>query len=434
MNIMNSLQSFMERFIGPIAEKVSRNKTINALQAGMMLTMPITLGISVITILSNLPIKPWLDFLMGTGLYATCQYMMMSTLNMLAIYIVMAVAYKYATNENENGIVAAILSVAAFLSLMPQMVTVGEQRVQALLSSNLGANGVFVAMVVSIVVSKIYCVLSKKNLKLKLPESVPPMVTDSLSPVFISMIIFGLVLGVKYLFQLTSYGDLFVFFNTVIGAPIMKFGATPWALLVVYTIANFFWFFGIHPSAVTSVYRPVSQAVLLTCTEAFVAGQPLELNNIIFLILITVVISGGTGNTLGLVIQSCFAKSKKFRSVGRIAVVPNIFNINEPVIYGFPVMLNPIFFIPMVLSSLIPGLAVIGICNMIGPFSYNPTIAMPWVTPPYISEFLKGGVIAAGLVLLGIVIDWLIYLPFFKVADNQAYKEEQMVEQQQEAE
>lgn len=430
MNIMNNLQSVMEKFIAPVAKKVTENKTISALQSGMMLTMPITLGISVITIISNLPIKPWTNFLTNIGIYGTCQYMMMSTLNMLAIYIVIAVSYKYATNEKENGIIAAILSLATFLSLMPQMVTVGEERVQALLSCNLGSKGVFVSMVVGIVVAKIYCALCKKNLKLKLPDSVPPMVTDSLSPVFISMILFVLVLAVKFIFQLTSYGDIFVFFNTVIGIPIMKFGASPWALLIVYTIANLFWFFGIHPSAVTSVYRPVSQAVLLTCTEAFVAGKPLELNNVIFLILITVVIAGGTGNTVGLAIQSCFAKSEKFRSVGRMAVIPNIFNINEPVIYGFPVMLNPIFFIPMVLSSLIPGVVVIGICKFLGSIYYNPTIAMPWVTPAIITEFLKGGFIVGGLILLTLIIDWLLYLPFFKIADNEAYKEEQLIEKE----
>lgn len=423
MSFFDKLQDSMAKTINPIAVKLSKNKSICAIQEGMMMTMPLTIGISVITILTNLPFEPWLNLLRATGIYATGQMMMMAVLNLLALYIVVAVSYSYAKNAGYNPITVCLLTLASFVCLMPQMIMVGEERVPGLYQSKLGSDGVFVAMILGILIPKLYGWLKTKNLTLKLPESVPSMVSESLSPIFISMIIFLIIAAVRTIFAFTPYEDIFVFINTVIAAPIMKFGASPWALLIVYTITNLLWFFGIHPSAITSVYRPVTTAAMTAATAAFAAGEPIPY--VPLLILGMCVIAGGTGNTLGMCIQACFAKSARFKAVGRTAVVPNLFNINEPVLFGFPVILNPVFFVPMVLSSLIPGALITLIMNMIGTIPFDPTINLPWVTPAVISGFARGGFLVAGLILLYIVLGWILYLPFFKIADNDAWKEEQ---------
>lgn len=223
MKLFDSLQKLMEKFIEPIAIRLSKNKSLQAMQAGMMLTMPIILGSSVIAIVGNLPIGPWQEFLMQVGLFRLVYEVMASTLSMLAIYMVVAIAYTYAKNEGENGIVVAILALSSFITLMPQYMMVNETNVPALLSSNLGSNGIFVSMIVAIVVAKLYCFLAKKNLRLKMPDTVPPMVSDSLGPIFIGMILFTGVAAVKYGFTLTSYNDIFVFISTMVAKPIMQF-------------------------------------------------------------------------------------------------------------------------------------------------------------------------------------------------------------------
>lgn len=319
MSFFDKLQDSMAKTINPIAVKLSKNKSICAIQEGMMMTMPLTIGISVITILTNLPFEPWLNLLRATGIYATGQMMMMAVLNLLALYIVVAVSYSYAKNAGYNPITVCLLTLASFVCLMPQMIMVGEERVPGLYQSKLGSDGVFVAMILGILIPKLYGWLKTKNLTLKLPESVPSMVSESLSPIFISMIIFLIIAAVRTIFAFTPYEDIFVFINTVIAAPIMKFGASPWALLIVYTITNLLWFFGIHPSAITSVYRPVTTAAMTAATAAFAAGEPIPY--VPLLILGMCVIAGGTGNTLGMCIQACFAKSARFKAVGRTAVV-----------------------------------------------------------------------------------------------------------------
>jgi PTS system cellobiose-specific IIC component len=116
-----------------------------------------------------------------------------------------------------------------------------------------------------------------------------------------------------------------------------------------------------------------------------------------------------------------------------LMTIPNIFNINEPVIFGVPVMLNPIFFIPMVLSAILPGLVGLGLCSIL-PIPLNPTIQMPWAMPMFLSALLMGGPLYMGVVLICMAVSALLYFPFFKIADNQAYEEEQALAAAQAAE
>lgn len=134
-----------------------------------------------------------------------------------------------AKNRSLHELTAAIISTGAFLCMMPQSVEGKDGAIGALLSSYLGSNGIFVAIVTALCISSLYIWLVKKNLSLKLPDSVPPMVSQSLSPTFVSIIIFTIVLIVKHLFTLTSYGNIYDFISEVISAPVMHFGSSPWA-------------------------------------------------------------------------------------------------------------------------------------------------------------------------------------------------------------
>lgn len=422
MKFFDVLQNGMEKILGPIAKKMNESKTIKALSSGMMATMPVSIGVAAICILVNLPIPGWIELLTKYGIYSVGNEIMTATISMLAIYLVVTVSYYYAQNEGENGLNAATITMGSFLLLIPQFLSAGDQVYSAMLSKYLGSNGIFVGMVLAILVSKAYCYLSKKNIKLTLPDSVPSNVSDSLSPIFIAMIIFTVTGIIKYVCTLTPYGNIFDLINTFITMPIMSLGASPVSLILVYTFASVMWFFGVHPSPIMSMYGTVMISAMTYNRDAFSSGDPLPY--LAFQIVYLCVYLSGTGNTIGLAIAMQKAKSERYKSMKAITLVPNIFNINEPLIFGVPVMLNVVMFIPMILATVVPG--VIGLlATKIFTFNINPTISMPWVTPTFINAFLMGGIPYLLLILVCIVVTVVIWYPFFKILDDQAYKEEQ---------
>lgn len=419
MKLFDKFQSGLERVVAPFAQKVSANKFITSLTQGFMYSMPITLGVALIAILINLPIGPWNAFVTGSGLYAIGQEVISLTLSLLAIYVVIAIGYAYTKNEGENGIIGGIMAMASFIMLMPiqSVPTETGMPVSMLRTSMMGSDGIFMAIIVGLFVPWLYCLLMKKNLRLKLPDSVPPMVSQSLAPTFVAMIIFTMMFFVKYGCSLTSYGNLFNMVTTLIGKPIATFGASPISLIIVFSLMNLIWFFGIHPNTILSCYMPVLMMVSVANTEAYTSGQ--ELPYLLFAVLGGCVQIGGAGNTLGLCIATFFAKSQKYKAMRKLVVPANMFNINEPIIFGFPVMLNPLYFIPMVFSPLISGLIAIALFNILH-VSINPTISMPWVTPGFVTTFMTGGVSFLIIWLVSLTIHFILYLPFFLIDDKNA--------------
>lgn len=424
MNIFEKFQNGLEKVVGPFASAVSNSKHIKALTEGFMYTMPITLGVAVIAVLSNLPIAAWTTFLQNSGLYAVGQEVISLTLSLLAIYVVGAIGYSYTKNEGENGVIGSVMSLASFLILIPvsSFSTKTGMSTTAIKLSYLGSDGIFLALIIGLFVPTLYCWLMSKNLRLKLPNSVPPMVSQSLAPTFVAMIMFTLIFAIKYGMTLTPYGDLFAFVSTIISKPIAAFGATPLSIILVFTLMNLIWFFGIHPNAILMPFMPILTMVSLANTEAFLAGKALPY--LAFSVVGACVQVGGTGNTLGLCIATFFAKSEKYKAMRKLVTPANIFNINEPVIFGFPVMLNPLYLIPMIFTSIASGFVAWGLLKFL-PVTFNPTISMPWVTPGFITAFFQGGLPLLILWVISLAIHFVMYLPFFLIDDKNALKQEQ---------
>ncbi len=427
MSFMETMQSGLDRVMGPFAQKLSENKIISALTAGMMASMPITLGVAAFAILGNLPIEPWQTFLTNTGMGQHMLDIVAGTSSLLAVYIVPTIAYHYAKNERENGLTAAVLALAGFIVLQPQTITLGDQTIPALLQSHLGSNGIFVGMLTAILIGISYSKLMKMNIKLKLPASVPPNVSESLSPTFVAMIIFLGVFLVRYGAGLTPYKNIFDLVSDIVSKPVMLFGTSVWSMIAFQCFMNLCWFFGIHPAPILSVYLPVIIAANTANIEAFLGGTAsAELPYLGFSLLYGFCYIGGTGSTLSLAFTMFSAKSERYKALRNVALVPNIFNINEPMIFGVPIMLNPIFFIPMIVSSFIGGVLGIFAIDILGVGSaFNPTVSLPWVMPPFIGPFLTGGWKLGLAIIFVILVQLLLWYPFFKVADNQALKEEQ---------
>lgn len=425
MSFFEKMQAGLEKYIAPVAEKLNGSDVIKALSRGMMYTMPITLGVCILAILVNLPIGPWKEFLSSTGLAAVCNEVLTVTMNLLALYIVISVAYNHGKQKGVNGITTAVVTLGVFLVFMPlNVITEGRSTTYTISTGYLGSNGIFVAILLGILVSWLYAFLMKK-IAIKLPDSVPTMVTDSLSPTFVAIVIFTLTFLCKWGLTFTPYHDLFNMINKLLATPIMSVGSSPWAIIIAYTFSNLLWFFGVHPSAVMNVFSPAISICMLGNLEAYMAGTPVaDLPNLVFVTIYAAMSVGGSGNLMGLAISMLRAKSQRYKALIKIAGIPSVFNISEPMMFGIPIVLNPIFFIPMVIVTPVCSLIAWGMCNLGFANGTNPAVMAPWVMPKFISGFMCGGFGLCFIVIVCIVVSTLIYYPFFKIADKKALEEE----------
>lgn len=430
MKLFDSMEGTLSKYLEPLSAKISENDIIKAIVRGCIATVPITIGVSLITILINLPIDAWKAFLTVTGIFVAGTEATNVTLSMLPIYLIMTVSYSYCKNKGEVGIVGPSIALAVFLILMPSTVTVNDTTsIVALTSDYLGSKGIFLAMIVGVVVSMFYWKLKNSKLRIKMPDSIPPMVSESLSAAIPAVIIFSGAFLVKVAFQFTSYQNIFDAFNAIIQTPVMAFGSSPVSFIFFTLLCNLLWFGGVHPAAVSGLYTPILVGAIVANIQAFTTGAALPYPALMVVFLICNL--GGYGGTLGLCISLLFAKSEKYKGLRKLFIVPNIFNINEPMVFGMPTVLNPIYFFPMVFSQFMTGWVALGLYNIFR-FDINPTyqLGFPWVTPPVITAFASGGLIFLGIAILAIAIQFFCYYPFFKMDDNSALKMENETDSQ----
>lgn len=423
-----SIQNKLTEVLEPIAVKVGENKTLTAITEGFVRTSPITLGIAIFTIIGNFPIQSWLDLLERSGLNEHFAALIGASTNILALYVTFSIAFSYAKNNGQNGMTSGFLALASFFVLMPQTINVGEESISALSTQYLGGDGLFVGLIVAIVVAKLCTWLTDKGMVFKMPKSVPPMVSESLSPAFISTIILGLIFAVRIGVSYTSFGTVFEIVNKLISGPIVALGTSVPAVILLITLTNFVWFFGLHPNTIYAPMTPLLMSMLIGNMQAFQAGtpQPFAMSS---LVLFCCGI-GGTGTTLGLCISMLSAKSKRYKQMLKLGGIPNIFNINEPIIFGFPLMLNPTLFVPFVFSTPIMGIVAYLLLKII-PISYVPASALlPFTTPFFVKGFIGGGIGLVAILLVCLVVNTLIWLPFFKIVDKKALEEELIAEKE----
>lgn len=216
----------------------------------------------------------------------------------------------------------------------------------------------------------------------------------------------------------------------LIQIPLTGLGSSIWAALLVYVLIGLCWFFGVHGMAVMSVVIPIWAALDAENMVGVAAGVAnADLPNIVTLNWVSAVATiGGAGSTIGLVIWLTFkAKSKQYKVFGKMALIPSLFNINEPVIFGLPVMLNPLLFIPFVFTPvLLIGLAYILVTIGILPISNG--IGAPMGTPLVLQGFFNGGWRLGLYQVFGVLLSLVIYYPFFRIMDKKAVEEESAAE------
>ncbi|MBJ7541517.1 MULTISPECIES: PTS cellobiose transporter subunit IIC [Streptococcus] len=417
---MNKFLDAISDKLLPLANKLASNRYLSILRDAFMLAFPLTMFGSIVVVICNLPFlndgtKALLNDLLGSGQSAT--------MSIMTVFVTFGIGYYLSKSYDVEGIFGGAISFASFLILTPFFTTSdGGEKVSSVLSlDRLGAKGMFLGMIVAFLAAEIYSRTSKKGWQIKMPDSVPPAVAKSfaaLIPAILTLSVFTAINAVVTVGFKTNLHD--VIYN-VIQVPLVGLGSSIWATLVAIFFIQFLWFFGLHGQIlVNSVMDPVWNTLMFENLEAYKAGE--HLPHIIskpFMETFTVGL-GGSGMTLAVVIIMAFImKKKQYRDVGRLALGAGIFNVNEPVIFGLPIVLNATILIPWVISPIIVT-ALNYFVMSIGLVPAPTGVSVPWTVPVFFSGMIATNSLAGGLLqIVDCLIVGCIWLPFLHMLDKQ---------------
>lgn len=417
---MNKVMYFLEKYLLPIAEKLGQSKYLNVLRDAFMLSFPLTMFGSIFIVIANLP---FLNLIMSdeklTILKGALAPAAEGSMLMMTIFVIMGIGYYLTSSYKVDGIFGSAIAVSAFFLVTPF-------QNGAMPLDRLGAKGMFVGMLVGFTSAEIYRRVVQKGWTIKMPDSVPPAVAKSFSALVPGFVTLSVFLVVRIIFSLTSYGNIHDFIYLVIQTPMVKLGGGIVATIIAIIFIQVLWFFGLHgQTIVNSVLDPVWNTLSLQNLEAYQAGK--ELPNIItkqFMETYTVGL-GGTGMTIAVVFALLFVmKSRQLKELGKLAGPAAIFNVNEPIIFGLPIVMNPLVFVPWLLA---PIVVVIFTYTMmaIGLAPIPTGVIVPWTVPVFFSGALATNSIMGGVLqIINCFIVFIIWLPFLKVLDKKAMETE----------
>ncbi len=430
----------LEKVLIPLAEAIGKNKYLMSIRDGFLVSTPLLIGGSIFLLIANFPIPAWTNWIENLVVNSDTGKVLAhfiskpsdATFSIMAIFAVVGIAYSFAGKMKTNQIFGAAIALVSWYLIMPYTVT-GNATINGITESVslsgiplgwVGSSGIFVGIICAFVSVHIYAWVEKKGWTIKMPAGVPPTVEESfaaLIPAIFVMFIFFLIYLIFGFLGTNVFDVIFQFLQT----PLMNLGDTLGAMIIAYIFLHFFWFFGVNGgSVVGAVFNPILQTLSADNVAYFTTG--IGKGHIIcqqFQDLFATF--GGCGSTLSLVIAMLlFCKSKRVTNLGKLSLVPGIFGINEPIVFGLPIVLNPTMLIPFVLVPTI-NIIVSYIAMAIGIVPICSGINIPWTTPVIISGFLAtnwvGAILQAILLILGV----FIYMPFIKIMDKQYLQEEE---------
>lgn len=411
---MNKFFNWLEKYLLPPMTKLSEQRHLKAIRDGIVSTIPLIIIGSFFLVIA-VPPNDWLKQLVAP--YVN-QIMFPYRLSMgiMALYASFGIAYNLAKSYKLDPLSGGSLGLAAFLlTNVPLNI---DPNGWMLSLSSLGGSGMFTAIIMSIFAVEIFRVCKEKNLTIKMPKEVPISVANSFAALIPAAFI---IVPIWIIRDLLNF-DIQKFVLSIF-TPLVTAGNSLPGILVPILLITLLWGCGIHgDSVVGTVARPIWLAMLDANVTAQAAGQPIP--NIapepFFQWFVWI---GGSGATIGLVILMLGSKSRYLKDIARASLIPGICNINEPVIFGAPIMLNPLLIIPFVLGPLICG--CVSYFAMTLNLVSKPVILAPWTLPAPIGAYLAtgGDWRAIILVLINIAIVTALYFPFLKAYEKKLIKE-----------
>lgn len=421
-----------EKLLPPVLKFVN-TKAITALRNGMLYTMPFTIVGSIFLLLSNFPIPAVAEWVTNSGLSFYFNEAFGASFAIMSLFAVIGIASSYVKEEGFEGLPAGMIAVVIFLLTMRSTATDAESGT---VISNVidktwtGGQGMISAILVGLFVGWAYSWFLKRDIRIKLPEQVPTNVANSFTALIPAASITTVALAIYILFDKLFNTTVVESIYSVIQSPMQGVTDTLGGALMLGFLVPFLWFFGVHGSTlVGGIMGPILTANSLENTAILESGKELTVANgghiVTQQFLDQFMTVTGAGMTIGIVMfMVLFARSSQFKQLGRLAMIPAFFNINEPIIFATPIVMNPIMAIPFILTPVASGV-ITYFALYSGLVPLFTAVQVPWTTPPIISGFLVGGWQAALLQAFVLVLGFFIYLPFIRKVDVLNYKQEQ---------
>lgn len=422
------MEKFLNEKLMPFAGRLASQKHLLALRDGLILSMPIMIIGSMFIIFNEFPSEAYQTFMVGifgakwSGFVWTSVYP--ATMAIVSLLASFGVANYLAKSYGHDGLPAAVISLSSFLLLT----TVTPEWAWSV--GSFDATGLFTAMLVALFVAEVYRIFLDKKITIKLPDSVPPNVSNQFTALIPGAVLITFFLIVKVSLANTEFGDVKALIFTFIQTPLKNVGTSVGGFMIFEMVAQLLWTIGIHGhNVINSIAQAPLMAASLENLENFRKGiEPL---NIITDDFKTFIYIGGAGATLPLAFMMTFlAKSKQVKQIGKLSILPGIFNINEPITFGLPIILNPFMIIPFMITPIVLILvSYFGIAS--GIFPKMVGITAPWTTPKVLLGYIgsNGNIMGSLLVLVNFVIAGIIYYPFFSIWDKKKLQEESVSEQ-----
>ncbi|MFB1049936.1 PTS sugar transporter subunit IIC [Paraliobacillus sp. JSM ZJ581] len=410
---------FLQKFI-EIAGRIGSQRHLVAVRDGFVAIMPLIIIGSLAVLINNFPkfgpvdLVGFLNSIFGEGNWQNVGGTVWNgSFAVIGLLIAFSVAYNLAKSYDLDGLAAGLISIASFIMLVPVTEDWG------LNFAWLGAQGLFVALIVSLLTTELFRLLVNAKLTIKMPDGVPEGVSRS----FQALIPTALILVIVGIFQaiMTVVGEISIFeviFN-VIQAPLQGIGNTLPAAMVVSFLNHLLWFFGLHGtniigSVIEPIYLPLIEENLALFQDGMSAFEvPYTVTKPF---LDSFVFMGGSGTTIALIIAIFIVVKGKqkhpYKEIAKLSAPAGIFNINEPVIFGLPIVLNPVMLIPFILIPV--TLTVVSFFALDLGLVPKTVAIVPWTTPPILSGYLVTGGSWRGIALqlVNIALAVVMYIPF----------------------
>lgn len=437
------MKDFVNKHILPPVMKFVNTKAIRALRDGMLLSLPFIMVGSLFLLLASFPVPSVAQWMDQTGLTRFWNQAYNASFGIVAVFAVVGIAYTWAKNDKVDPLPAGMTAFVGFLIIMNPTTAVmdgsktiiSSAKAPSLLSGFidrtwLGGQGMIAAIIIGMITGWIYSWFVKNKITIKLPDQVPPAVAGSFVALIPAAVLTTLWLAVYAFFDKVAGTTLTEWIYHTIQTPLQGLSDSFGGILIMTLLVPFFWFFGVHGSTlVGGIVGPILSANALQNAAIFkkygyvdaAHGGHIVIQGL-FDQFSTVT---GAGMTIGLVVfMTFFAKSQQMKGIGKLALVPGIFNINEPVLFGVPLVLNPLLAVPFfIMPPLSAGSTYLLIKAGILP--YLNGVQVPWTTPPVISGFLIGGWKVAIWQAIILIVSFFLYLPFARKYDNMLYAQEQ---------
>ncbi len=412
---MEKFIKWLEEYYAPVAARIGEQRHLKAIRDGIVSLIPLLLMGSLFLIIAFPPI-PALAKMVEPYVASLCS-VNNATMGLMGLMASFSIAYSLASSYKMDPLGNGLISVATFMLATP------FTKDGNITAGWMGSKGLFVAMIISIFAVEVQRFMIRKNLVIRMPEGVPPAVARSfmsLIPGFITITVVWFINSVLSL-SATNVQDIIY---KILAAPLLSLGGSLPAFLLAIFFAQLLWCIGIHGAAlVGGVMSPVYLTLAQQNAAAKAAGLPIP--NIVCQQLWDVYGNiGGSGATFALVLMLLFAaRSTQLKALGKSGIGPAFFAINEPILFGMPIVMNPVLMIPFIFAPLVS--ITIAYFAMDAGLVDKMFAMAPWTTPPIINAFLDSGDMRSAILqLFCFGVTGIIYYPFFKMWDDAKAKEE----------